>query len=424
MLAVVLLLMGCRSGEAPATASATTGGAVTERIVLDVLRPDGELEQVYAIVGLPHDPGPHPVVVYAHGQGLPAAFNCAEGPPDDSVSDHAELVTLGLANEGWLTVTPLFRNRGDTAPLLGATRPRDHYLLDASAVLAAAQHGVAHPAGGGPVGLVGLSMGSFAVTWAGSSEPALDAAAAGLDLRVVVAGAMLGDHIGNLGRVHAALSHPEELGRAEAITQAVVGAVNAMAFPRGVDPITSAAHVDDLLTPRGTELAERGLLEAADPAWAPCEGLEGAPICSIDCFVELFYDVLGDEPLDPASFLEPVTLEALDHWALTDGADPGPSPTNPVLAALRSMSPAYGLPGARTARWASLLADNDRVVTELLAVGELPRERWLEALEATGAEVADLRVTESGCGHDDYLLPSYGECGFDLVRAELRAALE
>jgi len=421
-------LVACRGAadEVPGDASAvdTASDPAVEQIVLDVARPDGAVEQIYAHVAVPTDDGPHPVVVYAHGQGLQATFNCALGPPDDAVSDHAARVAEGLAREGWLVVAPLFRNRGDTAPAIGALRPRDHHLLDASAVLAAARHGADHPAGSPVVGMVGMSMGSFAVTWAGADAPQLQSAAEGLDLRVAVVGGMVGDHLANLGRLGRNLDAEEELARAEAITQAGAGVLAQLSFPRGVDPIDGVDFVDDMLTSRGEELMERGLLSAADGATAACAPLEGPPICATDCFVELFYEVLDDAQLAPESFLADPALEALAHWDATAGADPGPDVSNELLATLRAKSPAYALPPARVDRFVTVIADGDTVVQELLALGDEPRQRWLSALGASGAELRSHQITEEGCGHDDYLLPGSGVCGYDVVADELHDALE
>ena len=391
---------------------------------LAVERPDGAVELIYAHVGVPAEPGPHPVVVFAHGQSVDAAFNCGSGPPSDRSSVHAQWVTQVLAEEGWLVVAPLFRNRGDTAPLVGALRPRDHHLLDASAVLAAARHGQAHPRGGGPVGLVGISMGTFPVLWAATAHPDLDPIAEGLDLRVAVAAGMLGDQLGTLGRTAQAFVAEEELAVAEGITQAVAGTVTTMSFPRGVDPVTDLGFVDDVLTPRGRELARRGLLEPADPRSAACWELTAAPICSTECFVDVFFQVLDDEPVAPQTFLQGAALDALAHWSETGGADPGADSANPVLAALREASPAYGLPVARVQTLVTMLGAGDEVVTEQLLVGEHPRERYLDALRATGAELVDLRLADPACEHDDYLDLEQPDCGYDALRDQLHRALE
>lgn len=414
-----LFAMGC-GGAAAEAQPEPAGTATTASLeVLQVVRPDGEIEQVYAHVEVPEGEGPFPVVVYAHGQSLDSAFRCQEGPPSDAVSEHAALVAQGLAARGWLTVAPLYRNRGPDAPLVGELWPRDHRLLDASAVLAAAHLGASHPQGDARVGLLGLSMGSFPVLWAASEEPALAPLQEGLDLRIAISGGMLGDHLGNIGRTVHALDAEEDLARAEAITFAVVGALQFLSFERGHDPIVDSSFVADLLTGRGQSLVQEGLLVAAS-----CEGVVGPPICAIDCFTDTFYEVLGDAPLQAESFLAPEAVDAWRFWETSEAADPGAAHPNPLLAALRAASPAYGLPGARVPRLVAITSVGDHVVQQQLAYGSEPLDRFLAALAATGAEAEHIAIDAEGCGHEDYLLPHRPECGFDALTAALAASLE
>lgn len=408
----------------PIVPSADTAVEAAEVVVLDVLRPDGAREAVYALVASPDTVGPHPVLVYARGQSLEAAYRCEHGVPGGDVVAHTDKVVRGLAAEGFVTVAPLYRSHGPDVPTTGGLWPRDHGLLDASAVLAAARHGAAQPGADGRVLLLGASMGSFPVLWAASAHTELAAAQQGLDLRGAVTVGMLGDHLGNVGRTAWQLDEGEELARAEAITAAVAGAAQALSFDRGQDPLRGSAFAADVLTDAGQGLLEAGFLGGADPAVAGCEGLVGAPICAIDCITPTFYDALGAEPFAPEAFLTPQALGALHHWADTEGADPGPEPADPLLAALRARSPAYGLPGAVVARFTVVTSAGDHVVQQQLAYGDAPVQRLVDALAATGADAAHVAVDAPDCGHEDYLLPHRPECGFLAVRSALDASLE
>jgi hypothetical protein len=423
---VVAGALGCSSGPSPvddAPPSTAVAPAPDPLVALEVVRPDGGIEQVYAVVEVPDHVADAPVLVFAHGQSREASFRCAEGPPDDAVVEHARLVAKGFAEEGWLVVAPLFRNRGPDVPLTGALHPRDHHLLDAAALLAAAHHGVAQPEGRDEVALLGLSMGSFPALWAATDHPDLAGLHDGLDLRIAISGAMLGDHLGNVGRTHGTLSADEELARAEAITLAVTGAVQFTSFERGHDPVVTVDFADDLLTERGLAFADAALLTGADPSLPGCEGVHGAPICATECVTSTFYEALGDAEVQPEAFLQPAALDALSHWDSTAGADPGPASDDPLLASLRAASPAYGLPPAVAERLAVVVSKGDHVVQQQLAYGDAPVERFRAALQATGAAVDWVDIEADGCGHEDYLLPHRPECGFDAVRGLLTDSL-
>lgn len=396
---------------------------------------DGD-EQMWIYAASPSGAGPFPVVVFGHGQGVTNLLNCAPArPPDDVDVASSQGIADGFAAAGYVAVAIYYRNRGDTAPGVGVIRPRDHYLRDARAFLAAAhwasdEHGL----GSSQVALLGSSMGSFPAIWATAPFPELADLQDGLDIRTVIPSAMLGNHIANTGRNAYLLEVSDPSVRSGAIALAAFAAVSYRATAAGIRQIESTTLDDPAigsgLTAAGTELFADVFLRAPRPSLAGCSDLIDVPAgCADTCFASTFADTaarLGIASVEPADWLSADTLAGLRYWDPPLAVDPGAETSNVLLAAERIQSPAYALQGPLvTPRLLPLVSIGDDAVTAQLEGGNnQAAEIYLERLRGTGAQIPDPVpiVQDASCGHGDYHDPERPECGWSLVLAELAAA--
>ncbi|MEO8703946.1 MAG: hypothetical protein ABI867_28105 [Kofleriaceae bacterium] len=389
----------------------------------------GGTEPVWIYVATPAGPGPHPVVVYGHGQGVGNVVNCTpDRAPDDDDARSASRIADALAGEGYLTVAIFYRNRGATIPAAGELRGRDHYLLDARAFLAAAQ--LAHDRLGGDsrAALIGVSMGSFPATWATAPRAELADLQTGLDLVTTIPTAMLGNHIGNTGRSKDLLATPDLATRRTGIALAglaSVGPRTALALDPSLIAGDLAGDAAGGLTAAGAELVRRVFVDAPDASLPGCNSLPAA--CSSACLTSTFDAVAASRGLTDVTasdWLTQDTLDAIDYWDPPTAIDPGAT-DNVMLSRQRELSPAYSLTGPlRTRRMLPLTSIGDHVVTGQLAGSNAAAELYLARLRATGVTLPDVIpvVSDAGCDHGDYLDPSRPQCGWNLVLDELATA--
>jgi hypothetical protein len=427
-IAALILTAACGDG------GGDPGGIAGDLHRLEVPLPGGANEAIWIYAAAPAAGDGLPVVVFGHGQGPASLLNCApDRPPSDTDALEARAFADALAREGYLAVAVYYRNRGDTAPGLGALRPRDHHVLDARAFLAAARWARDHHGQGSPrAALVGTSMGSFPALWAAAPLPELADLQEGLELVTSIPSAMLGNHIANTGRGAGQLDDDDPVVRAGAIAMAAYAAVTTRAADRfvlEVTPITvESAGLADGLTAAGAVLFDR-LFLAPPPAVPECDGLTDVPTpCDPACFAATFTALgaeLGVTTLVAEDWLTADTLAAIRYWDPPTAVDPGPDSGNELLDLQRAISPAYALQGPlRVPRLLPLVSLGDHVVTSQVQGGNQAGDLFLARLQATGVSLPDpIPVIEhSFCGHADYHLPTRPACGWSLILDELAAA--
>jgi len=420
---------GCTSGGGSAP------GGPPE--VIDVPTLDGGTEPVWVYAAKPEGPGPHPVVIYGHGQGTGNFVNCT---PDSAPADHDAQVGRRIANDlaarGYAAISVYYRNRGEGAPALGELRGRDHYILDARTFLAAAH--VAHEQldGDTRAALIGVSMGSFPATWATAPLPELADLQSGLELVTSIPTAMLGNHLGNTGRNQYLLTTSDAATRKGTVLMLAalaIGTNQTLAHDGSLtaDDLAISARTRGV-TAAGVELLRRSLLDPPDASLPGCAAHTSAPAqCTPDCFAQTFDSIATARGLSKdvilTDWVTQETLDAVEYWNPPMAVDPGVAASNPLLAGMRALSPAYALEGPlRTHRMLPLVSTGDRVVVDQLGDSNAPADLYLSRLRGTGVTIADPVpvVQNSSCGHDDYLDPSKPNCGWSIVMDELTSAFE
>lgn len=399
---------------------------------IEVTRPDGTRDPMWIHVEVPQQgTGPSPVVIYAHGQGAGNFINCEPNtPPSDSDAETGKVIARAMAARGYIGISVFYRNRGEGVPGFGELRARDSYVFDARSILGAAQWARARGASN-KVALVGISMGSFAVTWATAPLPELADVQAGLDIRTMMPGAMLGNHIANAARSAPRLSDPDVAVRAQTILLVGYSSLAFRATALGKANITArdlVPPITDGLTPRGVTMVRKLLIDAADPALTGCQKLPGiAPACGGACMISAFTEIgkaEGLTELKASDWLTAETIQAASYWAPPTAIDPGEG-TSVLLTAMRKPSPAYTLVGPlKTKRILPLLSSGDAVITSQTIGGSQGAVLYLEKLKEAGAYLPSPVpiINDNTCGHGDYVDEARPQCGFALVVSELAAA--
>jgi dienelactone hydrolase len=119
---VAIAYTGCASHD-------DGGGPAGTSSVLQVPTLAGGSEPVWIYAATPTEPGPHPVVIYGHGQGAENIVNCTpDRAPDDGDARTGEQIADALAARGYLAIALFYRNRGEGIPAIGELRARDHYI--------------------------------------------------------------------------------------------------------------------------------------------------------------------------------------------------------------------------------------------------------------------------------------------------------
>ena len=402
--------------------------------VLEVPTLSGGTEPVWMYIATPAGPGPHPVVVYGHGQGTDDIVNCTpDRVPDNGDAVTGEHIADAFADHGYLAISIFYRNQGAMIPAIGELRGRDHYILDARAFLAAAHFAHDELDGDSRVALIGVSMGSFPATWAVAPVPELADLQQGLDIVTTIPTAMLGNHIGNTGRNKDLLTTSDLSQRRAGIALAALASVE----PRTALALDPSLTADDLsgaagggLREAGAELVRRVFLDAPDPSLDGCTDVAVPAACSATCVGSTFDAVAAAHSLaevDAADWLTQDTIDAIDYWDPPTAIDPGPDTTNAMLAAQRALSPAYVLAGPlETKRLLPLASVGDHVVVDQLAGSSAPGDLYLDRLRATGVTMPDPvpTVKDSSCDHGDYLDASRPQCGWSIVLDELATAFD
>ncbi len=449
---LALLTAAACSSKEPASSSGGTGGgagafdggdagdaaapATLETFArLSVAQPTGT-DELWVAATAPEGSGPLPVVVFARGKGLKDLTNCAplSGPRDAALARDTRQRAQALARLGYLAVAVAYRNVGDGAPSGDAFKPRDEDVLDARAVLAAAQWARSeHPRGSGRVAFIGTSMGTWPALWAASTRPELAELQGQLDVRSVVLTGESASHLSNAAPDAAALGSTNESERAVGLMGLVLRAVVTAARVARLSEVRDAdfqapgvfrERLEAWLTPRGLALGRALLTRPPPSAAARCAAERAAGTsasCSTDCAGAVLEAALppGATSLGPSTdWVTSVTLEAFGFYQ-PPRVDPGAAPANPLLAALRSGSPALAVEGLLTHRALSLLSQEDPHADD---AAQQQLIRTLRALGATTPDAPQLTTdTRGACGHEDYHDPAR-RCGFQLIQAELAEA--
>jgi hypothetical protein len=372
--------------------------------------------------------GPLPVVVYGHGLNNELA-NCAPdaGPGGiDSFGAHAfgsPGIADSLAKAGYLGVTVLYRNKGDGAPGLGVLRPRDHFVRDARALLAAARWARdRHGRGSERVAFVGHSMGTWPAFWAATNRDDLADLQSGLDIRTVILQAETANHITNISQPECSQGKQPRLGPYWGVT--FIAALS----PDGVitaGDLAGDGPVANLFAASYTELGldvlKTAFFSPADTEIEGCAELAGLPpSCDRRCVFATVKKLYGGDPLPPAEDLYRGPLVDADAALCVLGAaaaDPGPQPDDPFIAIMRSTSPAYAAEGLLTGRALPLLARGDDHYDEAAL------RRFTDKLAGLGARVPDPPLDlGTECAHGTYWSTAKPQCGLDATLAELTAA--
>ncbi|MEZ4361214.1 MAG: hypothetical protein R3B48_13605 [Kofleriaceae bacterium] len=432
------LLLGCTVADADVDerGNLSTFGDGFHRISVSQTRGE-DLVWIYA--ASPPTPGPHPVVVYAHGQGASTLANCwTEGPPSYGDVNVGKKLAEDLASVGYVGVAVFYRNTGDGAPSGDASKFRDHAILDARALLAAARWARdEHGAGSGQVALLGVSMGTFPAFLASTARPELADLQAGLDLRLTVIAGMALNHVANFHRnVAASLASSSANTRAQGILGVAVSLPSIHATALGVDTLTR----DNVATgaPLGTRIAmslrapARRLFEdlllrrgGALP-FAACAGQTLPAVCSAGCAQAVAIDAFGGLAVPPSlgSWLTDDALDAARYWSPPSQVDPTSAPAGSSLALLRALSPVYHDHLMVTPKVLPLLSARDHVV---VAQGQAAADLLAVRLAALGvtapADVPKIKDDDVGvCEHGDYFLPGRPRCGWAATVAALGRA--
>jgi hypothetical protein len=396
---------------------------------ISVPLPGGGVDEVWIYAASPPGEAARlPVVVYGHGLNNELA-NCAPdaGPGGiDSFGAHSfgsPRMADVLAGAGYLGVTVLYRNKGNGAPGVGVLRPRDHYVRDARALLAAARWARdRHGRGSGRVAFVGHSMGTWPAFWAVTNRVDLADLQVGLDIRTVVLQAETANHITNVSQPECSQGKQPNLGPYWGVTfiaaQSPDGVLRAGDLT-GDGPV--AALFAASYTELGLELLRTAFFTPADVDIEGCAELAGLPpSCDNRCVFETVKRRYGGDPLPPAKDLYRRPLLEADQALCdlgADAADPGAELGNPFLAVMRNTSPAYAAEGLVTGRALPLLARGDEHYDEAAL------RRLTDKLAALGAEVPDPPLhLGTECSHGSYWSTDKPQCGLDATLAELVAA--
>ncbi|MEZ4401047.1 MAG: hypothetical protein R3B06_13565 [Kofleriaceae bacterium] len=394
------------------------------------------LDTVWLYASSPTTAGPHPVVVYAHGQGASTLTNCwTAGPPAYGDVADGMRVADELAAAGYLGIAVYYRNTGEGAPAGGALRFRDHGALDTRALLAAARWGRdVHGAGSAKVAFVGVSMGSFPAFLAATQAPAWADLQAGLDVRAAVIAGMAQNHVANFWRnVGPGLASTVPAERAQAILGVAVALPGPLAVALGVDTLTLADVADGQplgdrlgasLRPPARRLFEDLLLRTgAELPFAACAGQTLPAACDPGCAQAVALDAFDGLPGLPGlpAWLTDDAVAAATYWAPPGAIDPMSAPPGSALAVLRQQSPVYHDHVMLAPEVLPLLSASDHVV---IAQGQAAAELLAARLVALG--VTDLatvpRIDRDGagvCEHGDYFRSARPACGWAATLATL-----
>lgn len=399
---------------------------------IDVPVGDGAMQAMWIYVASPAGPGPFPVVVYGHGQGTTDAFpECSAASAHPTHADVMPSVEVAnaLASVGYVGISVFYRGFGEP-PSLGKLIVRDHFLLDARSMLAAARWGRdRHGKGTGQVVFMGNSMGSFPATWAFTPHPALADLQAGLDLRGAIASGMLGNHIANSSPQFRSLDNP-----AVPINTRIAG-VALFAFQLAAIRATQAGrsqlelatvNADAIdLTANGRDLLVEVFL-GKPPAIAECAGVTAA-YCSTTCAGAVIRDLFTSRAggmVRTSDWFTAETITAFGFWAPPASIDPG-STSNSLLARFRDQSPAYSLPGPLGGRmFLPLVSTADHTLPAQTGNSTAPGQLYVDHMRTIGASVPNPLplVTAAGCDHGDYYRPDRPECGWNDVQSALSTA--
>jgi hypothetical protein len=407
----------------------TDGGAIggngMHRITVPL--PSGGSDEVWIYAAAPPAGADLPVVVYGHGLNVELT-NCAPeaGPGGfDSftsvLGDHAfgvDSVAELLAEEGYLGIAVLYRNKGDGAPGVGRVRVRDHHLRDASALLAAAAWARdVHGRGSDRVAVIGFSMGTWPAMWAGSDAPELASLQAGLDLRTVVLQGQTANHLTNAAE--------PGCGRGELPigTYAILEALGKMVDEVRVEDLRGDTVVGELvaelLLPLGVDLFEEIYFMPSDTTLTQCLVEDIPAICSRPCFRAMIARRTGGAMPDDRDLYRAPMFEAADllcELSPTAG-DPGVDHPNPVIRTMRAGSPALSANAMIVPRVLPLFAAGDSHYHE--ASLELLTRRLVDMDVITPATPIPLGEE---CEHGNYLSRGRPQCGLDHTLEELTLA--
>src|SRR5262245_41824201 len=339
-LAITVALAGCGDNLAAL-------GPLTGMHQIDVVHPDGSADHVYLAVAQPIGDGPFPTVVFARGQNINDFAN-RDPKTYPSIGVTADFVS-DLAEHGYLAVGVLYRNVGDGEPGLGTLTLRDLHLRDARAILEAARWARAN-GGAAPTALFATSNGVFPTLWA-IADPTLDRS--GLDLRTAILSGQTANWLATLAPVGASLASSDSLDVKGAVFYSSIFALQVHAGQLDLpnvpeSQIDSGRSLGDLLsgsiTPDGRELVRQLAFEAGGSLLPrSCAFLvDVPPICDTACLNDV---ILSAPDFAPSDVLKPQLTDAMTFWQPPGSVDPGPASPNPVIAYLRTVSPAYTLSG-------------------------------------------------------------------------------
>lgn len=411
----------------------TPGGTGDGYHQIVVPQPDGSSDAmtIYAVAPNPetHGDGPFPVIIYGHGQNYRSVANCS---PDSATSAVDEARMQPLAEAGYLAIAVQYRNRGAGAPSVGSIRLREHWILDARGLLAAAQWARdEHGKGTGEVAFIGTSMGTWPAFWAASGDPTLADLQSGLAVRTVVMAAESANHFANTSGHYAdvvAAGTPEANLQAVVTGGGFVTTIGAAWLGMTQVDVTDLAAGEALgdwirlhLTEAGVELTSALFFEEP-PAGVSCGAsyIDKPPVCSDACIgmsYEAMYGAIADfGPL--TDFFTPAGVDAFTFWQPELGQlDPGTGVTNELMLAMRAGSPAYAAPSLLAPRALSLLNEADG------HYDPDARQVLLDKLASLGVSpVGAPSNSLSHCGHMTYLDATKPECGLDVLLPELAAA--
>ena len=412
---------------------------------IEVTQPDGSVDTIWIHAVSPKDgAGPFPVLVFAKGQDNFNTFNCSPDGPAPVDTALAE----SFAGLGFLTVMVSFRDQSNHAPGVGTLRPRDHYLLDTRAFLAAARWAwLEHGKGSRHMAFIGHGLGTLPAMWAATAKmPQLDDLQSCLAPRTMILAGGSANLIDwnnvtdeyyavtdldiklrmNLLGLESLLLHTTAAqARSLAMSAETYSVPDVIVSDLDVGPLADLLF-QDVEVPGLSLLKKLGFQAApADTGLHPqCATIQGLPpLCLMECAERVTHFDVNFEPW----------IGDLSHWASEHGsgsigwweppaktapADPDLS-TSVLLRSLHDASPVYMAQAMHTKRALHMLSSGDQ--------NNRPEAQQLlvDKLTSLGVTIASPPVSDPGgaaCGAGDYFSVPRSGCGWVHLVTELTDA--
>jgi len=387
-----------------------------------------------------------PIVVIGPGAGRSDWGNCY---PDRSPIFSGD--TTNLARLGYVAIYVGYRIHGAGAPRVGTLKLRDHWILDARSLLAAAQWGrTCHQKGGQQVAFVGFSMGTWPAYWAVSENKDLTGLQTCLDIRTVVLAGEFANYFSrsrtqplNLENWNDNWSLGEKLTKITRNGYRVLEAFSAPALSQlpqiQYKDLTSGdlgRNLRTVLEPPAIELMKATLFEEADKHLDGCYELHNKPpVCGERCFHSTLqkFAVGLEDPTEPGKecskpeekcfWVKPEYNQAAKDWGAV-------CPTkdergNLLVDAWYKESPTCSATGPLKIERALALASHNDKFYNPCALNQLARSLQNRGIPKDNLECPQISEDHGfRCGHFDYFKPDLPGCGWEYVTKALMAAFQ